>query len=93
MTTLSLKRPFPSYPKPLFQSEANCEAIDMKMISVFYSRANKTYFHDLLPQGFTVSLVLKVRVFGTRKWGGLLKQRSILRRATECVVTRQSGGL
>ena len=38
------------------------------MISVFYSRANKTYFHDLLPQGFTVSLVLKVRVFRTRKW-------------------------
>ena len=25
------KRPFPGCPKPLLQSEANCEAIDMKM--------------------------------------------------------------
>ena len=28
-------------PKPLFQSEAKCEAIDMKMS--FYSHANKTH--------------------------------------------------
>ena len=31
-------RPFPSCPKPLFQSEAKCEAIDVK--NIFYSRAN-----------------------------------------------------
>ena len=47
------KRPFPSCPKPPLQSEANCEAIDMKM--TFYSPANETYFHK---KGFSLSLVL-----------------------------------
>ena len=56
-------RPFPSWSKPLFQSETKCAAIDMKM--VFYSNANKTHFHM---KGFALSLVLKVRVFETRKW-------------------------
>ena len=49
-------------PKPLFQNEAECEAIDMEMI--FYSHKNKTHFHK---KGFALSLVLKVRIFGTRK--------------------------
>ena len=31
----------------------------------FYFHANKTHFHN---QGFALSLVLKVSVFGTRKW-------------------------
>ena len=35
----------------------------MKMI--FNYDANKTHFHN---KGFALSLVLKVRVFGTRKW-------------------------
>ena len=56
-------RPFPSSKKSHFQNEAKCEAIDMKMIS--YSHANKTHFHNT---GFALSLVLKVRCFGTRKW-------------------------
>ena len=56
-------RPFPSSKKSHFQSEAKCEAIDMKM--VFYCDANKTHFHN---KGFALSLVLKVRFFGTRKW-------------------------
>ena len=47
---------FPCRPKPLFQSEARCEAIDVKMIS--YSLANKTHFHK---KGFELSLLLKVR--------------------------------
>ena len=55
-------RPFTSCSKPLFQSEAKCESIDMEMI---YSYANKTNFHK---KGFARSLVLEVRVFGTRKW-------------------------
>ena len=55
-------RLFQSCPNPLFQSEAKCEAIDMKMMS--YSHANKTHFHK---KGFTLGLVVKVRVFGTRK--------------------------
>ena len=56
-------RPFPSSKKSHFQNEAKCEAIDMKMIS--YSHANKTHFQNT---GFALSLVLKVRCFGTRKW-------------------------
>ena len=32
---------------------------------IFYSHANRTYFHN---KGFSLSLVLKLRVFGTRKW-------------------------
>ena len=35
----------------------------MKMIFNYY--ANKTHFHN---KGFALSLVLKVRFFGTRKW-------------------------
>ena len=56
-------RPFPSSKKSHFQSEAKCEAIDMKMI--FNYDVNKTHFHN---KGFTPSLVLKVRFFATRKW-------------------------
>ena len=51
---------FPSCPKPLFQSEAKCEAIDMK--TTFYSRGNKTHFRE---KGFAFSLVLIMRIFGT----------------------------
>ena len=67
-------RPFRNCPKPLFQSEAKGEAIDMQIR--FDSHANKTYFHLF---GFALSLVSwvwKVRAsFATRKWpteeGGL----------------------
>ena len=41
---LCLNRPFPSWTKPLFQSEATCDSIEMKMI--FYSHANKTPFES-----------------------------------------------
>ena len=65
--TLGLKAiaewPFSSSKKSHFQSEAKCEAIDMKMS--FNYDANKTHFHN---KGFAPSLVLKVRFFGTRKW-------------------------
>ena len=50
-------------PEPLFQSEAKCEAIDMKMI--FHSHANKTHFQN---KGFALSHVLKVRAFGIQRW-------------------------
>ena len=56
-------RPFPSSKKSHFQSEAKREAIDMKII--FNYDANKTHFHN---KGLALSLVLKVRFFGTRKW-------------------------
>ena len=63
-------RPFPSFKKSHFPSEAKCEAIDMKM-SLNYD-ANKTYFHN---KGFALSLVLKVRFFGTRKWPIAFEQK------------------
>ena len=50
---------YPSCPKPQFQSEAKCKAIDM------YSPANKTHFHK---KGFALSLVLKRKRFGNRRW-------------------------
>ena len=56
-------RPFPSSPGPLFQNEVKCSAFDMEII--FHSHANKTHFHK---KGCAPSLILKVRVFGTRKW-------------------------
>ena len=58
----SKNRLFPSSKKSHFQSEVKCEAIDMKMI--FNCHGNKTHFHN---KGFALSLVLKVRFFGTRK--------------------------
>ena len=57
--------PFSSSKKFHFQSEAKCEAIDMKM-SLNYD-ANKTHFHN---KGFALSLVLKVRILELGK--GLL---------------------
>ena len=56
-------RLFPSSPEPLYQNEVKCSAFDMEMI--FHSRANKTHFHK---KGCQLSFILKVRVFGTRKW-------------------------
>ena len=32
---------------------------------IFHSHVNKTHFHK---KGFALGLILKVRVFGTRKW-------------------------
>ena len=48
---------------PLFQNEGRCSAFDMEIS--FHSHANKTHFHK---KGCAPSLILKVRVFGTRKW-------------------------
>ena len=56
-------RAFPSSPGPLYENEVKCSAFDMEMI--FHSHANKTHFHK---KGCTLGLILKVRVFGTRKW-------------------------
>ena len=58
-----LNRPFPSSSGPLFQNEGRCSAFDMEI--TFHSHANKTHFHK---KGCAPSLILKVRVFGTRKW-------------------------
>ena len=53
---IDCNRPFPSSKKSHLQSEAKCEAIDMKMI--FNYDANKTHFHN---KGFALSLGLRVR--------------------------------
>ena len=58
-----IKRPFPSSPGPLFQNEGRFSAFDMEII--FHSHANKTRIHK---KGCAPSLILKVRVFATRKW-------------------------
>ena len=56
-------RSFPGSPGPLYQNEVKCSAFDMEMI--FHSHANKTHFHK---KGCALGLILKERVFGTRKW-------------------------
>ena len=60
---LIFNSPFPSCSKPLFQTEAKCKAIAMKMI--LYCPANKIHFHK---KGFPLSLALKVRDYETRNW-------------------------
>ena len=56
-------RPFPSSKKFHFQNEAKCETfvVEMSFICIII----KTHFHN---KGFALSLVLKVKLFGTRKW-------------------------
>ena len=52
--------PFPSFPGPLYQNEVKCSAFDVEMI--FHSHR----------KGCVLNLILKVRVFGIRKWSILL---------------------
>ena len=58
-----MSRLFPSSPGPLFQNEGRCPAFDMEII--FHSHPDKSHLHK---KGCVPSLILKVRVFGTRKW-------------------------
>ena len=66
----SSNRPFPSSKKSNFQSEAKCEAIDMKMI--FNDDANETHFHN---KGFALSLFhwLPSPLFETQIWSNSLR--------------------
>ena len=73
-----LNWPFPSSPGPLFQNEGKCSAFDMEII--FHSHENKTHFHK---KGYASSLILKVRVFGTRKWPIDTIEKINLRAATQ----------
>ena len=71
---------FPSWPSPLFLSEVKCEATDINMIF---------FILMLIKLGFAPSLVLKVRVFETRKWpivkntGELTQDTWVMNRAPE----------
>ena len=47
----------------LCQNEFRCSDFEMEI--TFHSHANKTHFHK---KGCAPSLILKLRVFGTRKW-------------------------
>ena len=58
-----VNRPFPSSKKSHFQNEAKCETFVVKMS--FICITIKNHFHV---NGFALSLALKVRFFGTRKW-------------------------
>ena len=60
---MAFNRPFPSSKKFHFQNEAKCETfvVEMSFICIII----KTHFHN---KGFALSLVLKVKLFGTRKW-------------------------
>ena len=58
---VAVNKPFPSFPGPLYENEVKCSGFDMKII--FHSHTNKTHFHEKGALG----LILKVRVFGTRK--------------------------
>ena len=62
-------RPFPNYKKFPFQNEAKCKTFVVEMS--FNYDANKTHFHN---KGFALSLVLKVKLFGTRKWPIILTE-------------------
>ena len=47
-------------PGPLYKDKVKCSAFDVEMIN-----ANNTHFHK---KSCALGLILKVRVFGTRKW-------------------------
>ena len=68
LNNLVPNRPCSSSPGPLFQNEGRSLAFDMELI--FHSHANKTHFHK---KCCVPSLILKVRVFGTRKWPIILR--------------------
>ena len=57
---------------PLYENEVKCSAFHMEMI--FHSNANKTHFHK---QGCALGLILKVRVFWTRKWPTVFNEKYI----------------
>ena len=57
----AIDRPFASYPKVLFQSEARCSPIDLKMIFILMQI-------KLIFTSFALNLVLKTRVFRSWKW-------------------------
>ena len=61
--SIGSNRPFPSSKKSHFQNEARCETFVVKMSFICIIIEN--HFHI---NGFALSLVLKVRFLGTRKW-------------------------
>ena len=60
---ISVNGPFPRCRDPLFHNESKCKTFLVKI--TFYYHAHKTHFHK---EGLARGLVLRVRVFRTRKW-------------------------
>ena len=60
-----INKTFPRSPRPLYQNEVTCKCSAVDMENIFHSQANKTHYHK---KGCALGLVLKLRVFGTRKW-------------------------
>ena len=58
-------------PGHLYQNEVKFWAFDIEMM--FYSQANTTHFHK---KDYALGLILKVRIFETRKWAILLYKNS-----------------
>ena len=56
-------KPLPSSPGPLYQNELKWSTFDIEIIFRFH--ANITHFHK---KSCALGLILKVRVFGPRKW-------------------------
>ena len=75
-------RPFPSSKKSHFQNEAKCETFVVKMS--FICIIIKTHFHI---NGFALSLALKVRFYGTRKWP-IPKKGKWGENAQQCLIFR-----
>ena len=63
VASIYANRPFLSSKNSHFQNEAKCETFVVKMS--FICIIIKNHFHI---NGFALSLALKVRFFGTRKW-------------------------
>ena len=63
IVSILVNGPFSSCLQALFQSEARCKTVYIKMS--FHLLANKTHFHF---KGFVLDLVLKQRQKATRKW-------------------------
>ena len=68
---LPVNGPCPCSLRPRYQNEVKCSAFDMEMI--FHSHVNKTHFQK---RGGAFGLILKVRVFGARKWPIFLDNHS-----------------
>ena len=62
------------FPRASVLNEVKCSAFDME--TIFHSHASKTHFHK---KGCALGLILKVRVFGTRKWPIVSRSGDILK--------------
>ena len=75
-------RSFPSSRNSHFQNEAKCETFVVKMS--FICIIIKNHFHI---NGFAVSLALKARFFGTRKWPNFVRLTQAFQRGKKIILS------